>query len=34
MPLKIKIDELEDSLKPQSKTLRFADITDEDIIYL
>ena len=35
MPLKIKIDELDDDSKPQSQTLKFSDITcDEDVIYL
>jgi DNA helicase HerA-like ATPase len=34
MPLKIKIDELPDNEKPDSKTLKFADITNENIIYL
>ena len=34
MPLKIKINELDDKFKPQSKTLKFEDITEENIIYL
>jgi hypothetical protein len=34
MPLKIKIDELNDDNKPQSQTLKFEDITNEDVIYL
>ena len=34
MPLKIKINELDDKFKPQSQTLKFADITEENIIYL
>jgi hypothetical protein len=29
MPLKIKIDELPDNEKPDSKTLKFSDITNE-----
>jgi len=34
MPLKIRINELDDDEKPQSKTLRFEDITEDNIIYL
>jgi len=34
MPLKIKINELDDDEKPQSKTLRFEDITKDNVIYL
>jgi len=34
MPLKIKINELDDDEKPQSKTLKFEDITDDNVIYL
>jgi hypothetical protein len=34
MPLKIKIDELNEDYKPQSQTLKFGDITGENIIYL
>jgi DNA helicase HerA-like ATPase len=32
MPLKIKIDELADNEKPDSKTLRFEDITGENVL--
>jgi len=32
MPLKIKIDELNENLKPQSKTLKFGDIIGENVI--
>lgn len=34
MPLKIKIDELNENMKPQSKTLKFGDITGDNTIYL
>jgi DNA helicase HerA-like ATPase len=34
MPLKIKVYELPDEEKPQSKTLQFSDITEENVIYL
>jgi hypothetical protein len=34
MPLKIKIDELDDDYKPRSHTLKFADITSDKVIYL
>jgi DNA helicase HerA-like ATPase len=35
MPLKIKINELDDDLKPQSHTLKFADVAgEESIVYL
>ena len=34
MPLKIKIIELEEDYKPKSQTLKFEDITKDDVIYL